>query len=381
MAESICESFQSTAKRLMDLGLGYLSLDRAAVHALHRRAAADAAGPRRAQPHDRRAVCAGRAVHRSAPVEHRRADRRDARPRLRTETPSSSWTTTRRFLQKRTGSIEMGPEAGAKRRPCHRRRGPIADDRQKPRSRRSGRSSPERRTRNCASGRGDRRSCLPTETSIFPPEPIHTVKPLEVRYPEGAADRRHRRIRLRQDDAGSGKPRSRRWKPHDHGERRCRNTSAPSRRRASAQVKLIDATPIGINVRSTVATYANVHDELRKIYRAEPPDAKERLAIRPGDFSYNTGDLRCPGMRRNGRRSVWTCSSCPDVEIPCPDCRGSRYARERGRCTATRIRPGQPISLPELMDMDVNTALEACRDMKTRPPAAAGARQTWVLAI
>jgi excinuclease ABC subunit A len=41
-------------------------------------------------------------------------------------------------------------------------------------------------------------------------------------------------------------------------------------------VKLIDATPIGINVRSTLATYANLHDELRKIY-ARPPDAK-----RPG---------------------------------------------------------------------------------------------------
>ena len=85
------------------------------------------------------------------------------------------------------------------------------------------------------------------------------------------------------------------------------------------QVKLIDATPIGINVRSTVATYANVHDELRKLYAATP-DAK-KLGYKAGDFSYNTGKLRCPGCDGTGTISL-DVQFLPDVEIPCPDCHG-----------------------------------------------------------
>ena len=91
------------------------------------------------------------------------------------------------------------------------------------------------------------------------------------------------------------------------------------------QVKLIDATPIGINVRSTVATYANVHDELRKVY-AKTKDAKER-AFKAGDFSYNTGKLRCPTCDGTGDISL-DVQFLPDVKIPCPDCRGSRYSRD-----------------------------------------------------
>ena len=125
-----------------------------------------------------------------------------------------------------------------------------------------------------------------------------------------------------------------------------------------AQVKLIDATPIGINVRSTVATYANVHDELRKIY-ARSPLAKEK-GYKAGDFSYNTGKLRCPVCDGTGSISL-DVQFLPDVEIPCPECRGSRYAKEAGQIFYTS-KSGTRYSLPQLMDMDVNTALTACAD-------------------
>lgn len=96
-----------------------------------------------------------------------------------------------------------------------------------------------------------------------------------------------------------------------------------------AQVKLIDATPIGINVRSTVATYANVHDELRKVF-ARTPDAR-RLGYKAGDFSYNTGKLRCPVCDGTGVISLDD-AVLPDVEIPCTGCRGSATAATPTPC-------------------------------------------------
>ena len=125
-------------------------------------------------------------------------------------------------------------------------------------------------------------------------------------------------------------------------------------------VKLIDATPIGINVRSTVATYAGVHDELRKLF-ARSPDARAR-GYKAGDFSYNTGSLRCPGCDGTGVVSL-DVQFLPDVTIPCPDCRGSRYAGAAREVHLTN-KAGQSASLPELMDMDINSALAFCRDMK-----------------
>lgn len=121
------------------------------------------------------------------------------------------------------------------------------------------------------------------------------------------------------------------------------------------QVKLIDATPIGINVRSTVATYANIHDELRKLY-AKTEKAKE-LKFKAGDFSYNTGKLRCPTCDGTGVINL-DVQFLPDVEIPCPECCGSRYTKE-----ANSVKLGK-YSLPELMAMDVSDALEACKSMK-----------------
>ena len=188
--------------------------------------------------------------------------------------------------------------------------------------------------------------------------PIHTVKALEADIPKG-------RLTVVTGVSGSGKTTlileslvpalkaltdGRRLPEH------VRAAEAPGIR----QVKLIDATPIGINVRSTVATYANVHDELRKIF-ARTPDAKER-GRRAGDFSYNTGKLRCPVCDGTGVISL-DVQFLPDVEITCPECRGSRYGKEAGKIRYRKAE-GEAWSLPELMAMDVNSALKACGDMK-----------------
>ena len=126
------------------------------------------------------------------------------------------------------------------------------------------------------------------------------------------------------------------------------------------RVKLIDATPIGVNVRSTVAIYANVHDELRKIY-ARTADAKER-GYKAGDFSYNTGKLRCPTCDGTGTISL-DVQFLPDVDIPCPDCRGSRYGKEAFGVLRPK-KDGAALSLPELMALSVDEAMEACGDLK-----------------
>ena len=127
------------------------------------------------------------------------------------------------------------------------------------------------------------------------------------------------------------------------------------------RVLLIDAAPVGLNVRSTVATYANVHDELRRVF-ARTQDAV-RLGYRAGDFSYNTGKLRCPACDGTGVISL-DVQFLPDVEIPCSECRGSRYGKETGEIRY-RNEDGIACSLPELMAMDVRGAMEVCRGLKT----------------
>ena len=188
---------------------------------------------------------------------------------------------------------------------------------------------------------------------------IHTVKPLEVDIPKG-------RLTVVTGVSGSGKttlileslvPGLQAMvsggKLPDH----VLAVQADGIRHA----KLIDATPIGINIRSTVATYANVHDELRKVY-ARTPDAKA-AGWKDGDFSYNTGRLRCPTCDGTGVISL-DVQFLPDVDIPCPDCRGSRYSKAAYRIRRENFE-GAYHSLPELMAMDVSDALVACGDLKT----------------
>ena len=189
--------------------------------------------------------------------------------------------------------------------------------------------------------------------------PIHTVKPLETDIPKG-------RLTVVTGVSGSGKttlvlesliPG---LQAHIAGNRlpdHVKGIEAEGIR----QIKLIDASPIGINIRSTVATYANVHDELRKVY-AKTEDAK-KAGYKDGDFSYNTGRLRCPTCDGTGVISL-DVQFLPDVDIPCPECRGSRYAKAAGLIRRENG-AGAYHSLPELMDMDINSAMEACYDLKT----------------
>ena len=188
---------------------------------------------------------------------------------------------------------------------------------------------------------------------------IHTVKPLEVDIPKG-------RLTVVTGVSGSGKttlileslvPGLQAMVSGDKLPDHVLSVQADGIRHA----KLIDATPIGINIRSTVATYANVHDELRKVY-ARTPDAKA-AGWKDGDFSYNTGRLRCPTCDGTGVISL-DVQFLPDVDIPCPDCRGSRYSKAAYRIRRENFE-GAYHSLPELMAMDVSDALVACGDLRT----------------
>ena len=191
---------------------------------------------------------------------------------------------------------------------------------------------------------------------------IHTVKPLTVNIPK-------HRLTVITGVSGSGKTTMVLESLVPALEALCYDKRMPDHiQKIEAegihQVKLIDATPIGINVRSTVATYANVHDELRKIY-GRTAEAK-RLGCKAGDFSYNTGSLRCPVCDGTGTISL-DVQFLPDVDIPCPECRGSRYGKQAKLIRYTN-KDGEERSLPELMNMDVNAALHYCRHMGSVRP-------------
>ena len=187
---------------------------------------------------------------------------------------------------------------------------------------------------------------------------IHTVKPLMVEIPKG-------RLTVVTGVSGSGKTTMVLESLIPALQAKIAGRELPTHVKSIdaegiRQVKLIDASPIGINVRSTVATYANVHDELRKVF-AKTPDAKKH-GYKDGDFSYNTGKLRCPTCDGTGVISL-DVQFLPDVDIPCPDCRGSRYSKAAGSIRRENA-AGEFHSLPELMDMDINSALDACADLK-----------------
>ena len=191
---------------------------------------------------------------------------------------------------------------------------------------------------------------------------IHTVKPLEVDIPKG-------RLTVVTGVSGSGKTTMVLESLVPAIESITIGKKKPNHvvsiiADGINHIKLIDATPIGINIRSTVATYANVHDELRKIY-ARSQSAKQK-GYNASDFSYNTGNLRCPVCDGTGSISL-DVQFLPDVDIPCPECKGSRYAKAAYSVKHTN-KSNLSYSLPELMDMDISRAMSFCKDMKNVYP-------------
>ena len=121
------------------------------------------------------------------------------------------------------------------------------------------------------------------------------------------------------------------------------------------RAQLIDATPIGANVRSTVATYCGVLDDLRRAF-ARTDEAKA-AGLKAGAFSYNTGKLRCPTCDGTGQVSL-DAQFLPDVDVPCPDCRGRRYSDDADAITWNGH------TLAQLMAMSIDEALDACASLK-----------------
>ena len=371
MAHNICESYLEVASRLMDLGLSYLTLDRASstlsTGERQRMQLARAVRNRTTgvlyvldEPsiglHPANIVGLSGVMHDLV---------RDGNTVLLVDHDIQ-------ILKEADWLIEMGPEAGAKggnviaegtieevaRDPASVIGGYLAGEQE-----RSAEESPGRAIFSQGAIlpeteriRGEQ-AIFSQGAILLETDRIHTVKPLSVRIPKG-------RLTVITGVSGSGKTTLVLESLVPALDSLCSGKKMPDHiRRIEAEgirhIKLIDATPIGINVRSTVATYANVHDELRKCYARTK--AAKQYGYKAGDFSYNTGSLRCPVCDGTGQISL-DVQFLPDVEIPCPDCRGSRYGKEAKKIRY-RNKAGEERSIPELMEMDVNTALEFCRDM------------------
>ena len=372
MAESICESFIDTAKRLLDLGIGYLTLDRSAATL---------------STGERQRMQLARAVrNRTTGVLYVLDE-----PSIGLHPANIVGLTgvmndliadgnsvvlvdhDTQILKESDWMIEMGPGAGADGGQVIAQ-GTVDDIGNNPASRigpfLSGAANDCKSTTGIMqtgllSSSGKSGISLRNNEDLFAKGTIsirtaalHTVKPLEVRIPKG-------RLTVVTGVSGSGKTTMVLESLIPGLQAKISGAKLPDHvlcieADGIRQVKLIDASPIGINVRSTVATYANVHDELRKVF-AKTPDAK-KCGYKDGDFSYNTGRLRCPTCDGTGVISL-DVQFLPDVNIPCPDCRGSRYSRQAGLVHRENA-AGERHSLPELMDMDVNHATDACADLK-----------------
>ena len=353
MAESICESFRTAARRLMDLGLDYLSLDRTASTL---------------STGERQRMQLARAVRNRTTgvlyvldepsiglhpanivgltgVMHDLVEDGNSVVLVDHDT---------QVLAESDWIIEMGPEAGAGGGYVIAQ-GTVPEIEQDPKSMIGPFLRPAAAVLPAGAGKSD----LFAEGRIhLSTDAIHTVHPLEIDIPKG-------RLTVVTGVSGSGKTTLILESLVPALAASTAGRPLPSHVKAVTaegieQVKLIDATPIGINVRSTVATYANVHDELRKIF-SHTQDAKAR-GYKAGDFSYNTGKLRCPVCDGTGVISL-DVQFLPDVEIPCPACHGSRYAREADDVKLID-KHGRTTTLPRLMDCDVHTALDLCKDRK-----------------
>lgn len=354
MASNLVESFRSTAGRLMDLGLSYLTLDRSSASL---------------STGERQRMQLARAVrNRTTGVLYvldepsiglHPANLKGLTGVIRDLVSDGNSVLLvdhdASLLSEVDHLIELGPGAGVEGGRILTQ-GPLAVVRKDPASKIAPylTDHPLFRTERAAPEHLFDLGRIHLETGA-----IHTVKPLSLDIPKG-------RLTVVTGVSGSGKttlvleslvPALEALTEGKPMPAHVRNIEAEGVRR----VKLIDATPVGINVRSTVATYANVHDEWRKLF-AKTKDAKAR-GKKAGDFSYNTGSLRCPECDGTGVVTL-DVQFLPDVEIPCPACRGSRYAKE-AETIFFENKEGERRTFPELMASDVHEAVRFCRDEKT----------------
>ena len=356
MARNICESFQHTARRLVDLGLGYLSLDRAGSTL---------------STGERQRVQLARAVRNRTTGVLYVLDEPSIglhplnvdglvevmRDLLADGNSVAMVDHDARILRAADHIVEIGPGAGAAGGRVIAQ-GSVAEIEADPASLIGPFLSGARTV--CVRDRADADDVFALGRIHLETDALHTVKPLAVDVPRG-------RLTAVTGVSGSGKttlvleslvPALKAWAAGERPPAHVRALEAAGIERAN----LIDASPIGINVRSTVATYAGVHDELRRAF-ARTPDAKA-AGLKAGDFSYNTGKLRCPVCDGTGSISL-DVQFLPDVDITCPACRGSRYAPE-----ADRIRRPHAddlvdlVSLPDLMAMSASEALAATSDLR-----------------
>lgn len=356
MAQSICESYEEVAARLMELGLGYLTLDRASstlsTGERQRMQLARAVRNRTTgvlyvldEPsiglHPANIVGLNGVMHDLV---------RDGNSVLLVDHDTQ-------ILKESDWLIEMGPGAGAEGGTV------IAQG-----TVRGIEGNPNSVIGPYLSGAAAVDECLkrtaadPEDLIRMETGSIHTVKPLSVSIPK-------HQLTVITGVSGSGKTTMVLESLIPGLEALCYGKPMPShvfsiQAEGINHVKLIDATPIGANVRSTVATYANVHDALRRTY-ARTTDAKE-LGLKAGDFSYNTGSLRCPVCDGTGTISL-DVQFLPDVDIPCPECRGSRYRKQANQVRYAN-KQGEERSLPELMNMDVNEAVAFCQNLNSVRP-------------
>ncbi|RGL59227.1 excinuclease ABC subunit UvrA [Bifidobacterium bifidum] len=354
MATNICESFLDVARRLLELGLGYLALDRAGATL---------------STGERQRVQLARAVRNrttgvlyvldepSIGLHPANVDGLLGVMRDLVADGNSVVVVDHdvRVLKACDHLIEMGPVAGAEGGHVIAQ-GTVGDVAANPRSRIAPFLADDESVRE--------RGCMPVSHMFdlghirMTTSQLHTVKPLDVDIPRG-------RLVAVTGVSGSGKTtmvleslipalkaRSAGEKPPEH----VRSIDADGIERAN----LIDATPIGANVRSTVATYADIHDDLRRAF-ARSDEAKAG-GWKAGDFSYNTGRLRCPTCDGTGSISL-DVQFLPDIDIECPDCRGSRYAPEADAIHRT-TKDGRELTLPQLMAMSVDQALAVTGDMR-----------------
>ena len=384
MATNICESFLDVARRLLDLGLGYLALDRAGATL---------------STGERQRVQLARAVRNRTtgvlyvldePSIGLHPSNVDGLLGVMHDLVADGNSVVVvdhdvRVLKAADHLIEMGPVAGAEGGHVIAQ-GTVGEVAANP----SSRIAPF--LADNVSARIRERVAEPQVFDLgrirMTTSQLHTVKPLDVDIPRG-------RLVAVTGVSGSGKTTMvlesliPALKAQAAGERlpeHVRELEAEGIHRAN----LIDATPIGANVRSTVATYADIHDELRRAFART--DGAKAGGWKAGDFSYNTGRLRCPTCDGTGSISL-DVQFLPDVTIECPDCGGSRYASEadairravkaaKGKAAKMKVPDKRKaakeklseatdqgggnisLSLPQLMAMSVDQALSVTGDLK-----------------